>query len=52
MDIFFFAAFIGLFAVAVNYLTVRKVEECRGHKWSRDEIGMICETCNKRPGQF
>lgn len=51
MDIFFFAAFIGLFAVAVNYLTVRKVTKCDGHTWIVNDEGMHCSTCNKKPGQ-
>lgn len=53
MDIFFFAAFIGLFAISINHLTVRKVPDCKGHQWVYDENDhMRCELCKKRPGQM
>lgn len=53
MEGIFFILFIIIFTITINNIRSAHKPLCQqGHIWIRDEEGLVCNQCKKRPGQL
>lgn len=53
MDIVFAILLFLIIIMAIGNIGPVHQPMClNGHKWSRDDEGLICSNCKKRPGQL